>query len=101
MALTAVSMFAVPGNNHHGQEGEFVVEFFQDFQALFVPVHPDVQEHQVGQGFLDGFDTLGAVGRLFDFEALVPQYSAQGLADVLLVVDDQNGIVHVLTFLSF
>ena len=79
------------GEHHDRQAGGLVVraESPRQFEAVHVR-HAHVRDDEVGHARADGLQSLVAVGRERDLVTLPRQIGRQELADLLLIVDEQD-----------
>ena len=85
---------AVPGNDDDGQLGVGGLERSQRGQAIHAR-EPDIQEDQVRRGAVHNGQALFSRSCLQHFVALILQDAAEGKADCLFIINNQNFCCHV------
>ena len=82
---------AVPRDHHHRQIGMLFLDHAEKLQAVkLAALQPDVEEDQIGTPARDRVQRGVAVARGAGVVALVLQQAGHQLADVRLVVNDEN-----------
>ena len=82
---------AVAGDHHHRHVAVLLLDHFQQLQAVEPrALHPDVEQHQMRPARLDRRQRLVGIARKAASMALVRENAGDELADVVLVVDDQD-----------
>ena len=82
---------AVAGNHHHRQIGMLLLDGIEQLQPVqLAALQPDVEEDQVRPARRDGRQRVVAVARGARAVAFVLQNPGHQIADIGLVVDDQN-----------
>ncbi len=81
---------AALGRDHDDRHPALGPQLAADVDAVHLGQH-HVQQHEVGAGGVEDVQSLGAVARHLDEEALALQTDDEGFDEGLLVLDDEDG----------
>ena len=89
------SVASLGGQEEHGRLESLLAQPASDLNPLDVGEHP-VEDDEIRLESRDGVERVAPVVRLLDLVALVAESGGDGVDDRLLVVDDEDALLHAV-----